>query len=281
MGTILATQLAVDHGWAINIGGGFHHSSSNEGGGFCVYADISLAIKYLFENRPQIKKAMIIDLDAHQGNGHERDFAKDDRVYIMDVYNRRIYPRDIEAKRSIKRKVEILPNTKDEEFLGLVVKHVREVLEEFKPDIVVYNAGTDIMEGDPLGDLSISPEGIIERDEIVFKETRKRQIPIVMVTSGGYQMETARVIANSILNLNERGYLAEKYQDKEMVDPNYKDGRLAKRSSPRTTSATDPSCALSSDVSMQSDSETTTETGKQEQGARADETTQSQGKDDL
>lgn len=67
----------------------------------------------------------------------------------------------------------------------------------------MYNAGTDILKGDPLGYLSISPQGIIIRDEIVFKKARQRGIPIVMLTSGGYQKKTARIIATSILNLKD------------------------------------------------------------------------------
>ncbi|XP_057626094.1 histone deacetylase 11 isoform X2 [Chionomys nivalis] len=97
-GTIMAGKLAVERGWAINVGGGFHHCSSDRGGGFCAYADITLAIKFLFERMEGISRATIIDLDAHQGNGHERDFMGDRRVYIMDVYNRHIYPGDRFAK---------------------------------------------------------------------------------------------------------------------------------------------------------------------------------------
>ena len=76
-------------------------------------------------------------------------------------------------------------------------------LNEFRPDVIVYNAGTDILIGDPLGRLAITAEGIVQRDEIVFKAARSREkpVPIVMVTSGGYQKKTARVIADSILNL--------------------------------------------------------------------------------
>uniref|UniRef100_A0A2P2MIQ9 Histone deacetylase domain-containing protein n=1 Tax=Rhizophora mucronata TaxID=61149 RepID=A0A2P2MIQ9_RHIMU len=75
-GTILAAKLAKERGWAINVGGGFHHCSSDKGGGFCAYADISLCIHYAFV-RLGISRVMIIDLDAHRGNGHERDFSND------------------------------------------------------------------------------------------------------------------------------------------------------------------------------------------------------------
>lgn len=96
-GTILAARLALDHKYAINIGGGFHHACARNGGGFCLYADITLAIKYLLLDE-RIDRAMIVDLDAHQGNGHERDFMGDDRVYIFDMFNYHIYPHDFEAK---------------------------------------------------------------------------------------------------------------------------------------------------------------------------------------
>ncbi|KAF7693264.1 histone deacetylase 11 isoform X2 [Silurus meridionalis] len=203
-GTIMAGKLAMDRGWAINIGGGFHHCSSDKGGGFCAYADITLAIKFLFDRVEGVSKATIIDLDAHQGNGHERDFLDDRRVYIMDVYNRHIYPGDGYAKRAIKKKVELDWGTEDTEYLQKVELHSEGTLNEIRPDIIVYNAGTDILDGDPLGGLAISPQGIVNRDEIVFRAARRRGIPILMVTSGGYQKKTARIIADSILNLHRQ-----------------------------------------------------------------------------
>ncbi|XP_063147471.1 histone deacetylase 11 [Candoia aspera] len=206
-GTIMAGKLAIERGWAINIGGGFHHCSGDKGGGFCAYADISLAIKFLFERVEGVSRATIIDLDAHQGNGHERDFLEDRRVYIMDVYNRYIYPGDGLAKRAIKRKVELEWGTEDPEYLQKVKTHVEGALNEMRPDIIIFNAGTDILDGDPLGGLAISPEGIIERDEIVFRAARKHRIPILMVTSGGYQKRTARIIADSLLNLHHLGLI--------------------------------------------------------------------------
>ncbi|XP_050979213.1 histone deacetylase 11 isoform X2 [Labeo rohita] len=208
-GTIMAGKLAMDRGWAINVGGGFHHCSSDKGGGFCAYADITLAIKFLFERVEGVARATIIDLDAHQGNGHERDFLEDRRVYIMDVYNRHIYPGDGYAKRAIKRKVELDWGTEDMEYLQKVELHSEGALNEVRPDIIIYNAGTDILDGDPLGGLAISPQGIIKRDEIIFRAARRRGIPILMVTSGGYQKKTARIIADSILNLHRQGLIGE------------------------------------------------------------------------
>ncbi|XP_075795787.1 histone deacetylase 11 isoform X5 [Pelodiscus sinensis] len=153
------------------------------------------------------------------GNGHERDFMDDRRVYIMDVYNRYIYPGDGFAKRAIKRKVELDWGTEDTEYLQKVQTHVEGALNELRPDIIVYNAGTDILDGDPLGGLAISPQGIVKRDEVVFKAARSHRIPILMVTSGGYQKRTARIIADSILNLHNLGLIDKELATSEAENP--------------------------------------------------------------
>ncbi|RXG68013.1 Histone deacetylase 11 [Armadillidium vulgare] len=206
-GSILGGKLAMEHNWAINIGGGFHHCSANNGGGFCAYADISLAIRFALDFFENLRKVMIIDLDAHQGNGHERDFMNIKCVYILDVYNRNIYPMDNFAKKAIKRKVEISPFTEDEEYLKKVELHVEGALNEFEPQLVVYNAGTDVLKGDPLGLLNVSAKGIIKRDEIVWTKVRDRNIPILMLTSGGYLRCTAAIIADSIANLHYKNII--------------------------------------------------------------------------
>lgn len=87
-------------------------------------------------------------------------------------------------------------------------RNVQGALNEFTPDFILYNAGTDILINDPLGALNITAEGIINRDQIVFEEARQRKIPIVMVTSGGYQKETGPIIADSILNLWKKGLIS-------------------------------------------------------------------------
>lgn len=202
-GTIMAGKLAKERGWAINIGGGFHHCCSNDGGGFCAYADITLSITFMFKHLSGISKVMIVDLDAHQGNGHERDFLNNEKVYILDMYNRWIYPNDREAKAAIDARVELDPHTRDDEYLDYLSRRLPNALDDFDPDMVVYNAGTDVLIGDPLGQLDITPEGVKERDLKVFKEVRQRAIPIFMVTSGGYQRNNAQVIADSILNLKK------------------------------------------------------------------------------
>lgn len=199
-GTVLASYISLIKGWAINIGGGFHHASCDCGGGFCVYADISLAIHKLRENG-LIDRAMIIDLDAHQGNGHETDFRDDKNTFIIDAFNPNIYPGDQYAFNGISEHIYVYPTTTDKKYLKDIKRVTDSSIKKFKPDIIIYNAGTDCLEGDPLGNLNISAEGIIKRDEIIFELGLKYNVPVTMVLSGGYQMNNARIIANSITNI--------------------------------------------------------------------------------
>ncbi|XP_010421468.1 PREDICTED: histone deacetylase 2-like isoform X2 [Camelina sativa] len=205
-GTILAAKLATERGWAINIGGGFHHCTAERGGGFCAFADISLCAHFAFL-RLRISRVMIIDLDAHQGNGHETDLGDDNRVYILDMYNPEIYPFDYRARRFIDQKVEVVSGTTTEEYLRKLDDALEVASRNFQPELVIYNAGTDILDGDPLGRLKISPDGITSRDEKVFRFAREKNIPLVMLTSGGYMQSSARVIADSIENLSRQGLI--------------------------------------------------------------------------
>ena len=96
VGSVEAGYLAMEIGWSINLSGGFHHARKNGGEGFCIFPDITMMTYYL-RKVYGIKNIMIIDLDAHQGNGHELDHKNDPSTYILDAYNHNIYPGDYEA----------------------------------------------------------------------------------------------------------------------------------------------------------------------------------------
>lgn len=131
-GTLLGGRIALDTGWAINLSGGYHHASGTHGGGFCIYADISIVIRTLL-NEKKIHKALIIDLDAHQGNGPERDFLGDPNIHIFDLYNGSIYPKDRYAKQAIKTRVELQSGTRDKRYLDILRTTLPEVFAEVIP----------------------------------------------------------------------------------------------------------------------------------------------------
>ena len=201
-GTVAAAFLALKHGWSINLSGGYHHAKSNKGEGFCVYADIPLACKLVFEEYQGIpdcpKKILIVDLDAHQGNGHEMICGPDERVDIFDIYNGGIYPNDKDAKVFINYDFPVKSGIKDAEYLGILRRELPKAFNKSDPDLIIYNAGTDPFEKDRLGAMGISEKGIIERDRFVFEQAFIRGIPIAMVLSGGYTKDSATIIGHSV-----------------------------------------------------------------------------------
>lgn len=210
-GTLDAAFLALKNNWAINIGGGYHHAERDRGMGFCVYGDIQLAAKKVLEQHPEYH-ILIIDLDAHRGNGHE-DYFKDTfnkperKVHIFDMYNNNIYPPTSLAPLAnrIDKAVTMYNNnfTTGHQYLTSLGKELPDYLETLskenaKPNLIIYNAGTDVFKHDPLGGMPLSKNDIIKRDQYVFQVAEQNNIPIVMVTSGGYTLESADIVADSI-----------------------------------------------------------------------------------
>ncbi|HEV2916647.1 MAG TPA: histone deacetylase [Candidatus Babeliales bacterium] len=215
-GTIKATQLALSpknkYHYAINLSGGYHHATDNYGEGFCVYPDIPLACKKVWETNPKCK-ILYVDLDAHQGNGVEitLEYEIDQGIFaVFDIYGANNYPCDIVSKR-IRNKIqynfpltidlEHIHSPTDNEYLGILKSNLPKAIEEQKPDLIFYNAGTDIYKKDTEGGMNISKEGIKERDAFVFAQAKEHKIPIVMTLSGGYSPESAQIIGESIQNI--------------------------------------------------------------------------------
>ena len=212
-GTVLGAQLALEknidgtlkYGWAINLSGGYHHAKANSGEGFCFFNDIVLACYKLWQKQEYKNlKILILDLDAHQGNGHESILKNHPNVAILDVYNGDVYPKDNESKKGIKLyDFPVKSKINDKNYLSIVKTSLEKAVNTEKPGLIIYNAGTDIFEKDPLGQMSVSQKGIIERDFIVFKMAIEQKIPIIMVLSGGYTSESAQIISKSIENIIE------------------------------------------------------------------------------
>src|SRR5262249_35846076 len=142
-GTMLAAREALRTRIAINLGGGYHHASRDRGEGFCVYADIAIAAARI-RQETAVCRILVIDLDAHQGNGVERIYGGDPETGIFDMYNAAIYPRDEEAKNGIDWDIPLRPGTSDRTYLGLLREVLPRAIDEFQPELAFYNAGTDI-----------------------------------------------------------------------------------------------------------------------------------------
>ena len=208
-GSVQAALLALRHGWALNLGGGFHHACASGGAGFCAYSDISLAIVCMRAADPAGRRVLVVDTDAHQGNGYERDFCDDDDVFVVDVYNAGAFPMDEPAKSGISVDVPLRSGDGDRVHLDRLRDALENAAASFpSPDLVVFNAGTDTLDGDPLGKMTCTPAGIAARDALVFEFARRRLgVPILLLTSGGYQQTNAPVIVDSILGLAQKGLI--------------------------------------------------------------------------
>jgi histone deacetylase 11 len=132
-------------------------------------------VRYL-QTRVGLSRIMIVDLDVHQGNGFERDFLLSENVYIVDCYSSQIFPQDSESKDDIARRLPLTRSTSNEEYLSLV-DSIQEDIQFFSPQFVVYNADTDIMAEDSLGQLSMSSAMIVARDERVLGDMPSKGHP--------------------------------------------------------------------------------------------------------
>ncbi|MBI2931760.1 MAG: histone deacetylase [Planctomycetes bacterium] len=189
-GTILAARRALEEGAAANLSGGFHHAFADHGEGFCLINDLAVAIRQL-QHEGRIRRASVIDLDLHQGNGTARIFADDPSVYTFSMHQEHNYPR----KERSTWDIGLDDGTGDEEYLEHVRQAVPKILAEFQPDLVLYQAGADPYREDKLGGLALSIEGLAERDRIVYRECRARRRPIAVTLGGGYARRTEDVVA--------------------------------------------------------------------------------------
>jgi histone deacetylase 11 len=199
-GTILTCRLARERGFAINLAGGYHHASGKAGGGFCVYADTPVALAVLHRESP-LSSALVIDTDAHQGNGTADAIRHWKWAAILDFYEGDIFPWPKVAEDVA---VSLPPRTNGAEYLDALFKHLPAALDRYQPSLVVYNAGSDVLWNDPLAQLFLTIDELADRDRYVVTACRERDIPVAMVLSGGYGPHSWEAHARSIEGLLAR-----------------------------------------------------------------------------
>lgn len=201
-GTVAAARHALSAGVAMNLAGGTHHAFADHGEGFCVYNDVAVAIR-LMQRDGLIRRAAVIDLDVHQGNGTHSILAGDPSVFTFSMHGERNFPFH---KVPGSLDIELADRTGDGEYLTRLAEVLPRVLAESAPDLVVYVAGADPHEGDALGRLALTFDGLARRDAYVLTQCREVGIPVAVVIGGGYgrviedtvavHAETARIVAS-------------------------------------------------------------------------------------
>jgi len=206
-GTILAGQSALRDGFGSNLSGGFHHAYPGHGEGFCAIHDVAVAIRKL-QSDGAVKKAMVVDTDVHHGNGTAAIFENDPTVFTISIHQENNYPAHKPPSRI---DLNMDDRVDDDEYLGALIPAVQKALAEFQPEILFYVGGADPYCEDQLGGLSLTKEGLKQRDRQVFEEARRRRIPVATALGGGYARrveDTVRIHVNTISAAQE---VAEKY----------------------------------------------------------------------
>jgi acetoin utilization deacetylase AcuC-like enzyme len=184
-GTILTARLALERGLAVHLGGGFHHAFHDHGEGFCVLNDVAVAVEAL-KKEGAVERTMVVDCDLHQGNGTAHILSGKGHAFTFSIHQMDLYPSN---KPPSTVDVGLWAGDGDEEYLTALRAHFPRLYQEYKPDLVLYLAGADPFEGDQLGSLRLTKDGLRQRDFIVIGEARRLRLPVAVVLAGGYAAE--------------------------------------------------------------------------------------------
>lgn len=189
-GTLSATRslLSGDSLLSGVLAGGTHHAFRDRGEGYCTFNDIAVSAQFALLN--SVQRVLVVDLDAHQGNGTASIFAKEPRVFTFSMHAEENYPRQKE-KSSLD--VGLPLGTGDEEYLAILQEHLHDIVDYFMPDLVFYQSGVDVLAADRFGRLGLSLDGLRMRDALVFDTVLKHEIPCVITIGGGYQRDHSAV----------------------------------------------------------------------------------------
>ncbi|MFB3819747.1 MAG: histone deacetylase [Candidatus Methylomirabilales bacterium] len=190
-GTLTAARMAIHQGLAANLAGGTHHAFADRGEGYCVLNDMAVAIRCL-QRDWWMQRMAVIDCDVHQGNGTASIFAGDPDVFTFSIHGANNYPL---AKVPGTLDIALPDGTGDEDYLRALRAALPKVLDDFRPGLVFYQAGADPHEGDRLGRLRLTHDGLRRRDELVLAACRDGGIPVVITLGGGYGQDLADTVA--------------------------------------------------------------------------------------
>jgi acetoin utilization deacetylase AcuC-like enzyme len=188
-GSILAARKALRERIGFNIGGGFHHAFPGHGEGFCAIHDVAVAIRAL-QHDGLMQRAMVVDLDVHHGNGTAAIFAGDPSVLTLSMHQFHNYPSE---KPDSIIDIHLRDGVEDEEYLSRL-KDSLAVAMGFAPNLVFYLAGADPYQQDQLGGLSLTMDGLKQRDRLVFETALAQNVPVAVVLAGGYARHTGDTV---------------------------------------------------------------------------------------
>ena len=189
-GTTLAGKLALTHGRAVHLGGGFHHAFADHGEGFCLLNDVAIAAASLLAEEA-VERIAIVDLDVHHGNGTAAIFADEPRIFTFSMHQQWNYPA---IKPPGDLDVGLEDGMGDDEYLAVLTEHLPRVLDDHQPQLIIYLAGADPYEADQLGGLALSLRGLRQRDDFVMKSAADCSSGVAVTPAGGYAINSSDTV---------------------------------------------------------------------------------------
>lgn len=190
MGTATGAAHALKHGLAFNVAGGTHHAFAGHGEAYCLLNDVAIGAAYALQ-KLNLEHVLIIDLDVHQGNGTAAIFEQHTQVFTFSMHEGKAWP---PVKQHSRRDVELPRGMEGPAYLDLLRDELNALQSWGQPQLVFYISGVDVLAGDRLGGLALSPEDCRLRDRLVFEWCRNRNIPCVTAMGGGYNRDVNLVI---------------------------------------------------------------------------------------
>lgn len=198
-GTLLGAEKALESGEIMwNLSGGFHHASNLNMEGFCIYNDIGISYQQLRKNGQlsETDKVLIIDVDAHHGNGNAYSFKDNENVHLLDVYNEDIYPTSQFTRNRVNFPVPLKSGVEGCEYLEKLTQALELITGNYALAFVI--AGTDVLAVDKLGGFKLNVEDVAKREKIILSHLKTLEIPTVVTGGGGYSKQSASAIAAAI-----------------------------------------------------------------------------------
>ncbi|MBA1262374.1 histone deacetylase family protein [Stutzerimonas stutzeri] len=186
-GSLLAADLALEHGLACHLAGGTHHAHYDHASGFCIFNDLAIIALSLLESG-RVGRVLIFDCDVHQGDGTARILEQVPDAVTVSLHCEKNFP--LRKARS-DWDIELAAGMGDQEYLKVVNDTLNYLLPLYQPDLVLYDAGVDVHRDDTLGLLDLSDDGLALRDSAVIDHCLGRDIPVVGVIGGGYDKNRA------------------------------------------------------------------------------------------
>jgi acetoin utilization deacetylase AcuC-like enzyme len=194
--TRLTCRAALEEGVAVCLAGGMHHAFREHGEGYCVFNDVAAAIRDLQDWKPNIK-IMVVDTDAHQGNGTNAILESDPRVFTYSIHVGNAENRKFNGSMD----VETVRYVEGEMYLKQLFSTLAAALDTFVPDLVIWIAGADNHRNDRFGQMMLSLKDLQRRDEILLKAFIRNRIPVAVLYGGGYNRQaefTAKIHRNTV-----------------------------------------------------------------------------------